>query len=75
MTWLRARVSSAPVTFIELIALSLRKIPVRKIVDTRITLVKAGLNVSFDDLSAHYLAGGNVAMVVTGMIKAKKISI
>ena len=45
-TWLRAYASGAPVTFIELIALALRRIPVRKMVDTRITLIKSGFNVS-----------------------------
>ena len=70
-TWLRAYASGAPVTFIELIALALRRIPVRKMVDTRITLIKSGFNVSVDDLSTHYLAGGNVNMVMQGLLKAK----
>ena len=59
----------------ELIALQLRQIPVRRIVDTRITLIKTGFNVSIDDLSTHHLAGGDVAMVATGMIKAKEKNI
>jgi len=55
----------------ELIALKLRAIPVRKIVDTRITLVKSGFNVSVDDLSTQYLAGGDVIMVMQGLLKAE----
>ena len=39
MTWLRAKVSGAPVSFWDLIALQLRKIPIRRIVDTRINAV------------------------------------
>jgi len=70
-TWLRAFVSGARVTFMELIALKLRAIPVKTIVETRITLVKSGINVSVDDLSTHYLAGGNVNMVMQGLLKAK----
>ena len=70
-TWLRAFVSGARVTFMELIALKLRAIPVKTIVETRITLVKSGFNVSVDDLSTHYLAGGNVNMVMQGLLKAK----
>ena len=70
-TWLRAFASGARVTFMELIALQLRRIPVRKTVDTRITLIKSGFNVSVDDLSTHYLAGGNVNMVMQGLLKAK----
>ena len=74
-SWLRACVSGARVTFVELIALQLRQIPVRRIVDARITLIKTGFNVSVDDLSTHYLAGGNIEMVATGMIKAKEKNI
>ena len=73
--WLRAYFSGAKVTFMELIALQLRQIPVRRIVDVRIRLIKSGFNVSVDDLSTHHLAGGDVAMVATGMIKAKEKNI
>ena len=74
-TWLRAFASGARVTFMELIALQLRRIPVRTIVDTRITLIKSGFNVSVDDLSTHYFAEGDVEMVAAGMIKAAKKNI
>ena len=70
-TWLRAYFSGAKVTFMELIALKLRQIPVRRIVDTRILLFKSGFNVSVDDLSTHHLAGGDVHMVMQGLLKAK----
>jgi uncharacterized protein YqfA (UPF0365 family) len=73
--WIRALVSKAEVKFIELIALSLRKVPVGMIVDSRITAVKSGLAVSIDQLSAHYQAGGNVEMVVQALIAAKKAQI
>src|SRR3954467_4147194 len=62
--WLRALSSGAPVTVLELIALRLRGVPVGMIVDSRITAVKSGLDVSIDELSTHYLAGGNVEMVI-----------
>ena len=70
-TWLRAFFSGARVTFMELISLQVRRIPVRTMVDTRITLIKSGFNVSVDDLSAHHLAGGDVHMVMQGLLKAK----
>jgi uncharacterized protein YqfA (UPF0365 family) len=73
--WIRAMVSGAPVRFTELIALRLRSVPVGLIVDNRITAVKSGLNVSVDDLSTHYLAGGNVEMVVQALIASKKAGI
>ena len=70
--WLRGFISGERVTFLELISLSLRKVPVRKIVDVRITLIKTGFNVSVDELSSHHLAGGDVALVAAGMITAKQ---
>ena len=45
------------------------------IVDAQNLLIKSGFNVSVDDLSTHHLAGGDVAMVATGMIKAKEKNI
>jgi len=68
--WIRALFSGARVTFTELIALRLRNVPVGLVVDNRITAVKSGLAVTIDDLSTHYLAGGNVEMVVLALIAA-----
>jgi len=73
--WLRAAASGARVTFMELIALRLRSVPVSLIVDTRITAVKSGMEASIDDLSSHYLAGGNVEMVVLALIASRKAGI
>src|SRR5437867_13138390 len=73
--WLRALSAGARVTFIELIALRLRGVPVGLIVDSRITAVKSGLDVSIDDLLTHYLAGGYVEMVFLALIAARKAGI
>ena len=51
--WIRALFSGARVTFTELIALRLRKVPVGLIVDSRITAVKSGLDVTIDDPKAY----------------------
>ena len=72
LVWVKAYVAGVPVAFIELIALQLRMIPVRTIVDARITLIKSGFNVSVDDLSTYHLAGGDVIMVTAGLLKAKE---
>ncbi|NDA69031.1 MAG: UPF0365 family protein, partial [Verrucomicrobia bacterium] len=61
--------------FTELIALKLRSVPVGVIVDTRITAVKSGIPITIDDLSTHYLAGGNIEAVVQALIAAKKAGI
>lgn len=75
MIYIRALFSGAKVTFTELVALRLRSVPVGMVVDGRITAVKSGLPLTIDDLSTHYLAGGNVQMVVLALIAAKKASI
>lgn len=74
-TWLRARLSQAPVAFGALIGMWLRKVPFELIVDSRITAVKAGLNYDTDVLEAHYLAGGDIANVVLALIAADKAGI
>ena len=68
----KARASGSPVKFIELITLKLRKIPSGVIIDARINAANNGINVSIDDLATHFLAGGNVNMVVDGLIAAKE---
>lgn len=73
--WLRASASGASVGVFELIALRLRGIPVGFIVDNRITAVKSGLDLTIDDLSTHYLAGGNIDMVVSALIAAQRAGI
>ncbi|MBK1832045.1 flotillin-like protein FloA [Verrucomicrobiaceae bacterium R5-34] len=74
-TWLRARLSQAPVSMGSLIGMWLRKVPFGMIVDSRITSVKAGLDFSTEMLEAHYLSGGDVAHVVLAMIAADKAGI
>ena len=73
--WLRAKVAGAPVTWKNLIAMFLRKVPNALIVDSRITAMKAGLSVTSDQLEAHYLSGGDVGQVVLSLIAASKAKI
>jgi len=68
LVWLRAVTAGEKVTFIELIALRLRKVPVSMMVDSFITAKKAGIDVTMDDLSTHHLCGGNVPMVVQALL-------
>ncbi|MEM6912063.1 MAG: flotillin-like protein FloA [Verrucomicrobiota bacterium] len=70
--WLRARLSGAPVGMLNLVGMWLRKVSPSLIVDSRITGVKAGLEISTDLLEAHYLAGGDVENVVLALIAADK---
>ncbi|MFT5634217.1 MAG: hypothetical protein ACI9SQ_001947 [Rubritalea sp.] len=73
--WLRAYLSGAAVGFPTLIAMRLRGVPTSLIVDARITSVKAGIEVSANDLEAHFLADGNVIQTVQALIAADKANI
>ncbi len=73
--WLRAKIADAPVGFSKLIGMRLRRVPVGLIVDSRITALKAGINLDTDALEAHFLAGGNVTNVVLALIAADKAGI
>ena len=73
--WIQAAVSGARVRMIDLIAMRLRKVPPKLMVEARIQMAKAGLELSTNDLEAHYLAGGNVINVVKALIAADKARI
>lgn len=53
----------------------LRKVPYPLVVDTRITAAKAGLDISTDELEAHFLAGGDIVDCVLALIAAEKAGI
>jgi uncharacterized protein YqfA (UPF0365 family) len=73
--WIAAWSSGAYVGLLTLIGMRLRRVPPATIVNARISAVKAGLQISIDDLEAHYLAGGNVVRVVNALISADKANI
>ncbi|MFZ5806649.1 MAG: flotillin-like protein FloA [Verrucomicrobiota bacterium] len=73
--WLRAWTSGAHVAFGTLIAMRFRGIPGSLIVNARITAVRAGINVSTEQLETHYLASGNVNEVIRALIAADKAKI
>ncbi|MEO0476000.1 MAG: flotillin-like FloA family protein, partial [Planctomycetota bacterium] len=56
--WLQARVSGAPVSFFDLIGMWFRKVNPKTIVISRIQAIKAGLQVSTNQLETHYLSRG-----------------
>ena len=75
MTWLRAFLAGAYVSFPTLIAMRLRGVPASLIVDARIRAVKAGIEISANELEAHYLAEGNVIQTVQAIVAADKANI
>ncbi|MBS0622208.1 MAG: flotillin-like protein FloA [Verrucomicrobia bacterium] len=74
--WFQAFVSGTPISLINIVGMSLRKIPPKIIVNARINSYKAGLKqISVSDLETHYLARGHVLEVVAAMIAADKANI
>jgi len=73
--WLQAYFSRADVKLSELIGMWLRKVDMRTIVLSKITVVQAGLKLSTNDLESHYLAGGRVPNVVRALIAADRANI
>ena len=73
--WLKALLSKAGVSFFSLVAMRLRNVDPNVIVDSRIMAVKAGLQISTNELETHYLAGGKVLGVVQALVSASKANI
>ena len=73
--WIRALASGAGVSLFSLIGMKLLKVNASIIVDSRIMAVKAGRNISTNDLETHYLAGGHVVRVIQALIASDKANI
>ncbi len=73
--WIAAWSSGAYVGLVTLVGMRLRRVPPSTIVTARIMSVKAGLELSIDELEAHFLAGGDVVRVVNALISADKANI
>ncbi len=73
--WLRAWLAGAYVSIMNLVAMRLRQVPYGLVVDARITAKKAGIELSSDELEAHYLAGGNLIPTVQALVAAMKAGI
>lgn len=73
--WVAALASGAHVSLFTLIAMRLRRVPPKAIVEPRISAVKAGLDIPLNLLEGHFLAGGHVQAVVNSLISADKANI
>ncbi|HLP43321.1 MAG TPA: flotillin-like protein FloA [Fibrobacteria bacterium] len=73
--WFQALMSKADVSLVQLIGMRFRKVPGRVLVEAKIMGIKAGLQLSTEELEAHYMAGGHVMRVVQALIAADKANI
>jgi uncharacterized protein YqfA (UPF0365 family) len=72
MLWLRAMFSGCRIGLISIVFMRLRRIPPKEIVEAKIMAVRAGIDLTTDELEAHCLAGGSVSRVVRELATAKK---
>lgn len=70
--WIAAKAASANVGLLTMVAMRLRRVPPKVVVEARIAAVKAGLDVKTDWLESHFLAGGRVNSVINALISADK---
>lgn len=73
--WIQSVLTRAGITFWDLLGMTFRKVRANVIVPSKIMAVQAGLkdpDLTSKALEAHYLAGGNVPMVVRALIAANK---
>ncbi|HEV3021837.1 MAG TPA: flotillin-like protein FloA [Pirellulales bacterium] len=79
--WFQAYMSSARVSFLSLVGMSLRQVNARLIVQSKIMAMQAGIandpsaGINTRRLEAHYLAGGNVPGVIRAIIAAHRADI
>jgi uncharacterized protein YqfA (UPF0365 family) len=77
--WIQSVTTRAGIGIFDLLRMTFRKVNPTVIVRSKIMAVQAGLDedeeISTKALEAHYLAGGNVPLVIRSMIAAKKAKI
>jgi uncharacterized protein YqfA (UPF0365 family) len=73
--WVEAQFAGVKVPISTLIGMRLRNVPPTRIVLPLITATKAGLDLDLEEMEAHYLAKGNVQLVVNALVSAIKAGI
>ncbi len=74
--WIQSKTTGARIGIFDLLGMTFRKVNPTVIVRSKIMAVQAGLTdetgITSKTLEAHYLAGGNVPLVIRSIIAAKK---
>ncbi|MFO7611127.1 MAG: flotillin-like protein FloA [Clostridia bacterium] len=73
--WISAGAAGVKVGLFTLVGMKLRRVVPARIIKPKIKAAKAGLDVSINDLEAHFLSGGNVDRVIDALIAAQKAEI
>ncbi|MGC4375984.1 flotillin-like protein FloA [Fictibacillus sp. Mic-4] len=75
MLWISALAAGVRVGIFTLVGMRLRRVIPSRVINPLIKAVKAGLDLSTNQLESHYLAGGNVDRVVNALIAAHRANI
>jgi uncharacterized protein YqfA (UPF0365 family) len=74
--WIQSVTTGAGITIFDLLGMTFRKVNPAVIVRSKIMAVQAGLGeetgITSKALEAHYLAGGNVPLVIRSLVAAAK---
>lgn len=73
--WIQSLMTGADISMFDLIGMKLRKVNYEMIVNQKIALVQAGVEVTTKDLESHFLAGGKVPRTAAAVIAANKASL
>jgi len=77
--WIQSKTTGAGITIFDLLGMTFRKVDSKVIVRSKIMAVQAGMGdetgITSKALEAHYLAGGNVPLVIRAIIAANKARI
>ena len=73
--WMQSFLTGAGISMWDLIGMTFRKVNIAVIIKSKIIAVQAGINdpeITSQALEAHYLAQGNVPLVIRALVAAKK---
>ena len=77
--WIQSKTTGADISIFDLLGMTFRKVNPAVIVRSKIMAVQAGLGedtgITSKALEAHYLAGGNVPLVIRALVAAAKAKI
>lgn len=77
--WIQSVLTGAGITLLDLVGMTFRKVNAKTIVRSKIMAVQAGLGeeqgLTSKALEAHYMAGGNVPLVIRSLVAASKAKI
>lgn len=73
--WIFSYTNKADVGLFDMVGMTLRRVPPKLVVESRVELLRAGIDIPAADLENHYLAGGRVPNVTTSMIKNNRANL